>query len=138
MSIPIDPPENRFGLSQTVIDQINGVLASYPAIERAIVYGSRAKGNYRIGSDIDLVLVGHDFSEDQLLELETRLDDLLLPYTIDLSRFEAIRNPRLIDHINRIGKVFFENNPPTTASCGALAARLLARVDAGEHDGVIS
>ena len=48
----------RFGLTPNTIDRINGVLAGFPAIEQAILYGSRAKGNYRPGSDIDLAIVG--------------------------------------------------------------------------------
>ena len=98
---------DRFGLTHAVINQINSVLAHYPEIVRAILYGSRAKGNYRPGSDIDLTLIGEMFTNDRLLELETRLDDLLLPYTIDLCRFETIQNPELIDHINRVGKTFY-------------------------------
>lgn len=108
MAEPASLSTNPFGLGQSVIDQINNLLAMYPEIERAVIYGSRAKGNYRAGSDIDLTLMGEQFTEAQLLELETRLDDLLLPYTIDLSRFESIQNSELIDHIHRVGKDFYK------------------------------
>lgn len=90
-----------------MIDAINHVFAAYPAIEKAILYGSRAKGTYRPGSDIDLTIVGPSVTDQQMLEIETRLDDLLLPYTIDLSSFHAIHNPDLIDHINRVGVIFY-------------------------------
>ena len=102
---------DRFGLTDAVINQINNALAHYPEIEQAILYGSRAKGNYRPGSDIDLTLIGEALTNDQLFELEVRLDDLLLPYTIDLCRFETIQNPELIDHINRGGKNFYRPTP---------------------------
>ncbi|WP_295390379.1 nucleotidyltransferase domain-containing protein [uncultured Thiodictyon sp.] len=96
------------GLSQSVIDQIRAVFADCPKIERALLYGSRAKGNYRHGSDIDLVLEGRELDDSQMLALETRLDDLLLPYSIDLSRLAGIRNEALRDHIGRVGRVFYE------------------------------
>lgn len=73
-----------------------------------MLYGSRAKGNYRTGSDIDLAIVGSQFSDEQLVKLETCLDDLLLPYTIDITRFESIENPDLIEHIRRVAKTFYE------------------------------
>ena len=105
--LAIDAPLEKFGLPQRVIDQINSVFATFPSIEKAIIYGSRAKGNYRLGSDIDLTIVGSNVTEQQMLEIDRKLDDLLLPYTIDLSRFHAIRNQDLIGHIDRVGKVFY-------------------------------
>lgn len=97
----------RFGLSETTIARINAVLEDCPSIERAVIYGSRAKGNYKPGSDIDLTLIGPDMTELELLALENRLDDLLLPYQLDLSRFAVIQNTELIDHINRVGQDFY-------------------------------
>lgn len=97
-----------FGLKQKHIELINNCFAQYQNIEQVIVYGSRAKGNYKNGSDIDLTIIGElDYS--QLMKIETELDDLLLPYKIDLSLKHQISNPDLIDHIERIGKVFYQS-----------------------------
>ncbi len=96
-----------FGLKQKHINLINQCFAQYPEIHHVILYGSRAKGNYRPGSDIDLAIKG-DLDYSSLLKLENELDDLLLPYKIDLSLYHKISNPDLIDHINRVGKVFYE------------------------------
>jgi len=96
------------GLSQSVIDRICAVFANCPTVERALLYGSRAKGNYHHGSDIDLTLEGSGLDETQLPALETQLDDLLLPYCIDLSRLADIQNEALRDHIRRVGRVFYE------------------------------
>jgi len=60
-----------------------------------ILYGSRARGNYRNGSDIDLALVGKELDLTTLFKVETELDDLLLPYKIDLSIHHKIENPDL-------------------------------------------
>ena len=95
-----------FGLQQRDIDAINGCFARFPQIERAIVYGSRAKGNYKNGSDIDLTIIG-DLDYTGLLKLENQVDDLLLPYTVDISLYHHISNPDLVDHIRRVGVVFY-------------------------------
>lgn len=96
----------KFGLSDVDIGKLNGVFAHYPDIETVVVYGSRAKGNYRPGSDIDLTITGHlDWPAFNRLEVE--LDDLLLPYQIDLSLYEHIDNTALIEHIRRVGQVLY-------------------------------
>jgi predicted nucleotidyltransferase len=97
-----------YGLSEGTLARIRGVLASHAEVERAVLYGSRAKGNYRVGSDIDLCLMGETLTLAEQLRIESELDDLLLPYKIDLSRFHALDNPALIDHIRRVGVTFYE------------------------------
>lgn len=96
-----------YGLSSQTIQAIQDVLAKFPQVEKAILYGSRAKGNYRTGSDIDLTLSGKDLNTALLLRIETELDDLLLPYTIDISLFRHIENPDLVAHIDRVGVNFY-------------------------------
>lgn len=97
----------HFGLDAATIRKIQGVLAQFPEIEQAIIYGSRAKGDFQPGSDIDLSLIGNTLSEDRLLQLANRLDDLLLPYQFDLNRFHTLQNQALIEHIERSGKTFY-------------------------------
>ena len=97
-----------YGLKEKHIKAINSVFSKYPQIEKAILYGSRAKGNYRNGSDIDLTLVGNDLDLTTLFKIETKLDDLLLPYKMDLSILHKIENPDLTDHIKRVGITFYE------------------------------
>ena len=96
------------GLNQNTIDKIRAVLARYPQVEKAVLYGSRAKGNAKTGSDIDLTLYdGSDLNLRALYRIMDDLDDLLLPYTIDLSLFSHIDNPDLLDHIRRVGVTFY-------------------------------
>ena len=83
-------------------------FSKYPQIEKATLYGSRAKGNYRNGSDIDLTLKGEALTLSILSKVETELDDLLLPYKIDLSIHHKIENPDLLEHMDRVGIVFYE------------------------------
>ena len=100
----------KYGLSDRTLQKIREVFSHYPQIERAILYGSRATGTYRNGSDIDLTLCGSELTHSLLSRLDTELDDLLLPYTIDLSVFDRIRNPKLVEQINRVGVNFYKKS----------------------------
>lgn len=101
-----------YGLKQEIIDKINRIFTRHKEVETAILYGSRAKGNYRPGSDIDLTLKGKNLSLKQLNKISMELDDLLLPYTFDLSLYHHITNTDMIEHIERVGKLFYQNPYP--------------------------
>ena len=98
----------RFGLSETTVEKICNVFTGFPEIEKAVVYGSRAKGNFKTGSDIDLTLYGVSLSGDLRSTIACALDDLLLPYTIDLSVFDMLNHAELKEHIERVGILFYE------------------------------
>lgn len=98
----------KFGLAEKKIDLVNEVFAQFPDIEKVIIYGSRAKGNFRNGSDIDLTLMGKNLNLSQLTKIELAIDELLLPYTFDISIYHHISNSELLDHIKRVGKPFYE------------------------------
>lgn len=78
-------------------------------VDKAVIYGSRAKGTYKNGTDIDLTLYGN-LSYQELMRIENELDDLLLPWSIDLSLYNHIDNPSLREHIERVGSVFYEKS----------------------------
>lgn len=98
----------RFGLTENTIEQINSVFVKHHSIEQVIVYGSRAKGSYTTGSDLDLTICSTEVNQRLLLQIMTELDDLLLPYSIDLSIYRQIDNPNLIEHIQRVGIIFYQ------------------------------
>jgi predicted nucleotidyltransferase len=98
----------KFGLSDRTIEKIQHVFEGFPEIDKAVLYGSRAKGNYQPGSDIDLTLFGTGLDHQRLSAIAEALDDLLLPYTIDLSVFDQLRHPALEAHIERVGQVFYQ------------------------------
>ncbi len=98
----------KYGLQDATIQKICAVFARFPQVEKAVLYGSRAKGNYKNGSDIDLTLRGDAaLTLNVLYKISEELDDLLLPYTIDLSIFANISDRDLIDHIQRVGVTFY-------------------------------
>jgi predicted nucleotidyltransferase len=101
------PGDTVFGLPLAACDRIIAVLHDYPEILQATIFGSRAKGNYRPGSDIDLCLDAPGLTMRRRLELENRLDDLLLPWKIDLVVRDEIDNPALLEHIARVGLELF-------------------------------
>ncbi len=96
-----------FGLAPAVIEQIIAVFKRHPEVECVILYGSRAKGTQKPGSDIDLVCKGESLTHAQINRLHHELDELLLPYTIDLANLESVSNPELRDHIRRVGKILY-------------------------------
>ncbi|WP_243347227.1 nucleotidyltransferase domain-containing protein [Parabacteroides sp. FAFU027] len=98
----------EFGLSENDIAGIRAVLALHPEVDRAVLYGSRAKGTFKPASDIDLTLQGANLTLTILQIIEGELDDLLLPYKFDISVFFQIENPNLIQHIERVGVVFYQ------------------------------
>ena len=100
------PGDIRFGLKPAVIDALSHVFLQFHEISCVLVYGSRAKGNYLNGSDIDLtVKLKSEVMEPSMLlsQIREQLEELNLIYTIDLSIYDQIRNPELIEHINRVG-----------------------------------
>jgi len=99
-----------FGLSEETQKKICGVFARFPEIDQAIIYGSRAKGTFKPGSDIDLTLSGDSLTTDIRSRIALALDDILLPYEIDLSLFSDLHNDELSAHIARVGKVFYKKS----------------------------
>jgi len=98
----------RFGLDQNTITKIQNVFAQFPEIETAILYGSRAKGNFKEGSDIDITLVGIGANDATLRKCSQMLDDLNTPYFFDVSILQTLKSLSLIEHINHVGQVLYE------------------------------
>ncbi|HLX54483.1 MAG TPA: nucleotidyltransferase domain-containing protein [Aquella sp.] len=92
-----------FGLSEAVIQQITSVFSQFKEIQKVVLYGSRAKGNYKPGSDIDLCLFGNGIDLTLQYKIEQALDDLDLAYKCDVTVYDKLDNQELIEHINRIG-----------------------------------
>jgi len=99
---------NTFGLPDVTVQKICSVFAAYPQIEKVFLYGSRAMGNWRNGSDIDLCVVVESLALSDVFAIENRLDDLLLPWKIDLALRNQISNKDFLDHIARVGQVFYQ------------------------------
>ena len=99
-----------YGLSLEAMDAIVETLTKFNNIQKAVIYGSRAKGNYKPGSDIDIALYADSLKLNEVNKISMDLDDLMLPYIFDLSVYHKIKNKDLKDHIDRVGKLIFKRN----------------------------
>ncbi|MDR1786043.1 MAG: nucleotidyltransferase domain-containing protein [Spirochaetaceae bacterium] len=98
-----------FGLSEYTIKTIQTLLQKYRGIQKVVIYGSRAKGDYRPGSDIDISLyTDSGFTRDDLARLRCDFDDSDMPYFVDVSIFSDLTTPALREHITRLGKPLLE------------------------------
>ena len=105
-----------FGLPEEAVRRIREILAAEPRVERARLFGSRARGDERPASDIDLCLEGDRLDLPTLLTLQTRLDALDLPWKIDLLAWDGITDPALREGIRVHGQVIFDRG--TTRETG--------------------
>jgi predicted nucleotidyltransferase len=98
----------KYGLSDRTLSSLNSIIHKYPGIKQVVLYGSRAKMNFRRGSDIDLSLkTDSAFTHSDLLHVAGDFDDSDIPYFVDVSVYSMISNPDLKAHIDRVGKILY-------------------------------
>ena len=98
------------GLPEADSRRLLGLIQTHPSVKQVMLYGSRALGRQRPGSDIDLCLEAPAMTLGELLELGGALDDLLLPWRIDLQLRHLIDHNGLLDHLERVGQVLWERS----------------------------
>lgn len=86
-----------YGLTPQTVARMRAVFARHANVDEATLYGSRAIGTFRPGSDIDVTLMGEKLQLRELLKIASELDALMLPYKFDLSLFHQLDNSQLID-----------------------------------------
>lgn len=102
---------NNFGITKNSLRIILTELTRYRDIEKVSIFGSRAIGNYKRGSDIDMVIFGCDMAQDSLNELRIRLnEELPLPYHFDVVHYESLADENLKEHIDRFAMTFYSND----------------------------
>lgn len=98
-----DEIEKRTGLKLDEIKLINRIVFESQSVQDAVLFGSRAKGNYKKFSDIDICLTGENVPHGDIVRIINKLEDSSLPYTVDVICYSAISNSELKDHIKRVG-----------------------------------
>jgi type I restriction enzyme S subunit len=93
----------KFGLEQHIIDTLIAVFEQHPKVDKALVFGSRAKGNYRPDSDIDIAIKGQDLNTDDIIAMSVAFEEKGITHKIDLINYDTIKEPDLKDHIKRVG-----------------------------------
>lgn len=101
--------EKKFGLTERDIQTIQAIFKKYPEVVEVHIFGSRAKENYKIGSDIDLALINEGVSDKIIRKLQSDFEDSNLPYTVDLVNFPLLKHSDFIDHINRVGIIIYNS-----------------------------
>ncbi|MBN1337935.1 MAG: nucleotidyltransferase domain-containing protein [Bacteroidales bacterium] len=105
-----DSQLNQFGLTQRDMDTISSILFEYPEITEVHIFGSRAKGNRKPGSDIDLAIVNTGVSERTIRHLKADFEDSSLPYKVDIVDINETIHPELKEHVQRVGVAFYKKS----------------------------
>jgi predicted nucleotidyltransferase len=101
---------DRFGLTENDIAAIIEILSRVPHVEKAYIFGSRAKGNYKLGSDVDIALKGKKLTFNDITQISFLLnEETNMPYKFDVLNYHSINEPALTEHIDRAGIVFYES-----------------------------
>jgi predicted nucleotidyltransferase len=104
--------DGHIGLPANAISALRSTLEKHPAIKQVTLYGSRAKGNFRYNSDIDLMVCAPDMGWAEFNQLAVEIDDLLLPWKVDLALQHQVENTDLLDHVARVGILFYSGSDP--------------------------
>ena len=95
---------NKFGLLERDMDSIIAVLIKQPTVEKSFIFGSRAKGNFKKGNDVDLALKGRYLNFDVISQISYQLnEETKMPYNFDVLNYHTLEEPDLINHIDSIG-----------------------------------
>lgn len=97
----------NIGIEPEHLKKILGVFRTHPQIKDVLLFGSRANGNYREGSDIDLALKGNKLASQLLTQISMDYDALYLPWKLDVIIYDQIENAELKDHVDRVGVSLF-------------------------------
>lgn len=98
----------QYGLKEQYIDELRGILGNIPSIEEVMLYGSRARGDYGRGSDIDICLKGAQITSSDVVSLKTALYESRIPYFFDVCVWNNIKNENFRNNITRDGKVIYK------------------------------
>jgi predicted nucleotidyltransferase len=100
-----------FGITEKSFRLIIDTLKQYPEIQKTILFGSRALGNYKNGSDIDIAIVGKNIDLGFCIKLSAHFNQKLpIPYKVDIINYILLKNSGLKQHIDNKGIVIYENN----------------------------
>lgn len=94
----------KFGLRTTDITILKGIFKEFSQIHEVLIFGSRAMGNNKMGSDIDIALKG-EITDKVMRGVRMELEDSPLPYFFDVVNYGDITHQKLKDHIDEFGKV---------------------------------
>lgn len=99
----------KTGINQNYLSELTAIFHKYSSVKTVSLFGSRAKGNYKPNSDIDLAILNNDVDRDEIFKIKSDLQDSNLPYSVELLAFHTISNKELADHILKFGIPIYDN-----------------------------
>ncbi len=102
-----DLKQNIFGLTERDVHTIREIFLKYPMVKKVYIFGSRAKGNSKTGSDIDLAIMDDNIDLKTILSIKGDFEESSLAYFVDLVHYPSLTNPEFRDHVDRVGILFF-------------------------------
>lgn len=100
----------KFGLKDEDISVLNSIFQKHTAIEEVVIYGSRAKGNYTERSDLDLIIKNSKIDRFVISDILLDIYESDFPFMVDLQDFGVLKSRKLIEHIERAGKIFYKTD----------------------------
>lgn len=114
-----------FGLQQQDLHEITSILSKFPAIDEALLFGSRAKGTFKKGSDIDIAIKGKGINYEIVAALSFLLnEESTSPYFFDIVHFDDISEKELLEHIKRVGQCIYTRADEQSATNSDLGCHI--------------
>ncbi len=105
----------KYGLKERDVKYIIESIKTFSEIKEVVLFGSRAKGNFKKGSDVDMAIKGENITHSIVTSLSYLLnEEKPLPYYFDVVHYEKIKKSELTEHIDRVGIVFYESKKVTS------------------------
>lgn len=95
------------GLTPRDVKTIHAIFKKYPAVKLVHIFGSRAKGTYKPGSDIDLAVINTGVNDELISKIKSEFEESSLPYMIDIINYPLLPHKELKEHIERVGTLFY-------------------------------
>ncbi len=98
------------GLTQRDVETLYCIFQKYPEVKLVYIFGSRAKGNYKQGSDIDFAIMNEGIKPDTITHIRGDIDESSLPYFVDILDYPKLSHKELKEHIDRVGIEFYNRD----------------------------
>lgn len=102
--------KNTFGLTARDLETITTILNSFSDVREVYIFGSRAKGTDKPGSDIDLAVMNEGVGLNTIMNIKSALTESTLPYNTDVVNYPTLENSDLKEHIDRVGKLIYKKD----------------------------
>lgn len=100
---------NKFGLKEDLINNIIDILKNHKSLDKAVIFGSRARGDFRYNSDIDIALFGNNLTENDFYKISNEIDEINTHFSFDVLHFDKISKLKLKNNILKDGVVIYES-----------------------------